>query len=224
MTHDGSSVEPMVDGSPVRASTDGPPRRRSTRKQDPERTRRALLAAAAEEFSTHGYDGARVTRIAAAAGVGHQLITYHFGGKKGLYDALQERWLERNEQMAMSAQPLARLAREYVLWVHEDEAWARTLIREALDGGFPISDERIARIISLVEQARIRQKGGDLRDDFDVGAIHLALLAATMAPVILPAFARAFVGLDPSSEAFAELYADQVARMMAALADPDATS
>ena len=132
----------MVDSAASRVSTDGAPRPRPARKQDPARTRRALLAAAAEEFSKHGYEGARVTRIAEAAGVAHQLITYHFGGKQGLYEALQKQWLDRNDAMMSSSEPMSALAREYVRWVHEDEAWARTLIREALDGGFPVSDER----------------------------------------------------------------------------------
>ncbi len=211
----------MQGSSAARVPSDGDTRKRPTRKQDPERTRRALLAATAEEFSTHGYEGARVTRIAAAAGVGHQLITYHFGGKRGLYDALQERWLDRNDQLISSSEPFAQVARRYVQWVHEDEAWARTLIREALDGGFPISDERVARLISLVEQTRLRQKRGEFRADLDVGALSLALLAACIAPAVLPAFARAFVGLDPSSEAFTELYADQIARMIASMGEPD---
>ena len=92
-------------------------------------------------------------------------------------------------------------------------------LREALDGGFPISDERVTRLIAIVENTRMRQKRGEIRDDFDVGALSLAFLAACMAPAILPAFARAFVGLDPTSEAFSELYADQVSRIMSALGE-----
>ena len=97
---------------------------------------------------------------------------------------------------------MATLAREYVRWVHEDEAWARTLIREALDGGFPVSDERVGRLVSLVESTRLRQKQGEIRSDIDVGALSLVLLAASIAPAVLPGFAHVFVGLDPSSEEF----------------------
>jgi AcrR family transcriptional regulator len=202
----------------------GRPRRREPvprRQQDPERTRQLLLDAAAEEFSRHGYDGARVTRIAAAAGVGRQLITYHFGGKEGLYNALGHRWVNRNAGLLFGPRSLVQLTGEYVRWVHEDEAWARTLIREALDGGFPISDERIAHLIEIVENARLRQKRGEISDDLHVGAISLALFAACIAPAILPAFARAFVGLDPSSAEFRELYAEQMARITAALGEPE---
>ena len=119
-------------------------------------------------------------------------------------------------------QPLAEFAREYVREVHGDEAWARTLIREALDGGFPVSDGRVARLIEIVEKTRLRQKRGEISEDLDVGALTLALFAATIAPAILPAFARAFVGLDPSSTAFRDLYADQLASIITALGRPEA--
>jgi TetR/AcrR family transcriptional regulator len=210
----------MADKDSSAARPAGRPRRRSPdprRRQDAERTRRLLLDAAAGEFSRHGYANARVTRIAAAAGVGHQLITYHFGGKKGLYDALNERWLNRSAELVSGPQPMAELIESFVHEVHEDEDWARTLVRETLDGGFPISDGRVARLIELVETTRLRQKRGEISEDLDVGAITLALFAATIAPAILPAFARAFVGLDPSSDAFENLYGGQLARMVAAL-------
>ena len=175
----------MVKTSPLPESTDKAPRRRSVRKQDPERTRRRFLRPRPRSSVSTALR-TRVARIAAAAGVGHQLITYHFGGKQGLYEALQAQWLDRNDALIAGSTPIAQIIREYVLWVHEDEAWARTLIREALDGGFPISDERVARLIAIVENTRMRQKRGEIRDDFDVGALSLAFLAACMAPAILP--------------------------------------
>ena len=210
----------MADKDSSKTRPVGRPRRQTPdprRKQDAERTRRLLLDAATEEFSRHGYDGARVTRIAAAAGVGHQLITYHFGGKKGLYDALNERWLDRSTELMSGPQSVVELTKTFVYQVHADEGWARTLVREGLDGGFPISDGRVARLVELVEKTRLRQKRGEISDDLDVGAITLALLAATLAPAILPAFARAFVALDPSSTVFRDLYAEQLGQMVAAL-------
>jgi TetR/AcrR family transcriptional regulator len=207
-------------------SDNRPQTRRSThprRKHDPEHTRRLVLAAAAEEFARHGYDGARVGRIAEAAGVGRQLITYHFGGKSGLYDALTERWLDRNSDLLSGPEPFVQLVREQVSWVHEDEGWARTLVREAIDESVPISDERVVRLAGLVEKLRLRQKRGEISDEFDVGALSLAFLAACTAPAIMPALARTLVGLDPSSTAFPDLYAEELARIASALSglEPD---
>ena len=210
----------MQGSSAARVPSDGDTRKRPTRKQDPERTRRALLAAVAEEFSTHGYEGARVTRIAAAAGVGHQLITYHFGGKRGLYDALQERWLDRNDQLISSSEPFAQVARRYVQWVHEDEAWARpsSARRSTAASRSPMSASRAS---SRWSSRRASGRSAASSAPIWTSVRSLSLLAACIAPAVLPAFARAFVGLDPSSEAFTELYADQIARMIASMGEPD---
>lgn len=51
-------------------------------------TREALLSAGARLFSTHGYEGSSVQAIAEEAGVNKALVSYHFGGKKGLYSEL----------------------------------------------------------------------------------------------------------------------------------------
>ncbi|MDP9888454.1 TetR/AcrR family transcriptional regulator [Pseudarthrobacter enclensis] len=53
-----------------------------------ERTRELLLAAATEEFSAKGLAGARVDRIAAAAGVNKERIYQYFGKKDELFDAV----------------------------------------------------------------------------------------------------------------------------------------
>jgi len=50
-------------------------------------TRRKLLDAARDEFARHGSAGARVDRIAAAAGVNKERIYGHFGSKDELFAA-----------------------------------------------------------------------------------------------------------------------------------------
>ncbi|MEV1330027.1 TetR family transcriptional regulator [Micromonospora costi] len=56
--------------------------------RDAEETRRRLLAAAADEFAQRGIAGARVDRIAAAAGANKALIYTYFGNKDQLFDAV----------------------------------------------------------------------------------------------------------------------------------------
>lgn len=56
----------------------------------PEETRRRLLAAAVDEFSATGLAGARVDRIARAAGVNKERIYAYFGDKEGLFGAALE--------------------------------------------------------------------------------------------------------------------------------------
>jgi AcrR family transcriptional regulator len=56
--------------------------------RDAEATRARLLAAATDEFARHGVAGARVDRIASAAGANKQLIYAYFESKDGLFDAV----------------------------------------------------------------------------------------------------------------------------------------
>jgi AcrR family transcriptional regulator len=64
--------------------------RRPSGERDPERTRAAILAAATEEFTAHGLNGARVDEIAKRSGVNKRMIYYYFGDKNGLYLAVLE--------------------------------------------------------------------------------------------------------------------------------------
>ncbi|MFE2412596.1 TetR family transcriptional regulator [Kitasatospora sp. NPDC059408] len=62
---------------------------------DTAKTKRLLLDAAVDEFAAHGPEGARIDRIAAAAGVNKERIYPYFGGKRQLFDAVVQRELEQ---------------------------------------------------------------------------------------------------------------------------------
>jgi AcrR family transcriptional regulator len=53
-----------------------------------EDTKRRILAAATEEFTEHGIAGARVDRIAAAAGSNKAMLYAYFGNKEQLFEAV----------------------------------------------------------------------------------------------------------------------------------------
>jgi AcrR family transcriptional regulator len=55
-----------------------------------------ILQTALDEFSAHGYAGARVGRIASSSRTNKQLIYYYFGSKKGLYHLLY--WIDFHQQ------------------------------------------------------------------------------------------------------------------------------
>jgi AcrR family transcriptional regulator len=65
------------------------------RRRDAAASKERLLAAAAAEFVAHGIAGARVDRIAAAAGANKRLIYDYFGDKDALFDAVLDRFTER---------------------------------------------------------------------------------------------------------------------------------
>lgn len=62
--------------------------------RDGEQSRQRLLDAATAEFAAHGIAGARVDRVAAAAGVNKAQMYGWFGSKDGLFDAVFARHLQ----------------------------------------------------------------------------------------------------------------------------------
>ncbi|MBU2500068.1 TetR/AcrR family transcriptional regulator [bacterium] len=68
---------------------------RNSNHRDPEATRNALLTAGLECFAERGFAGCTTQEIARIAGVNKALISYHFGGKQGLLDALHNQVFER---------------------------------------------------------------------------------------------------------------------------------
>jgi TetR/AcrR family transcriptional regulator len=61
---------------------------RTREKRDPLATRQALMRAGSELFSERGFDGVALEDLAARAGFNKALVSYHFGGKRGLYVAI----------------------------------------------------------------------------------------------------------------------------------------
>lgn len=61
---------------------------RATR--NPERTREQILRAATEEFTEHGFGGARVDAIAARARINKRMLYHYYGNKEDLFLAVME--------------------------------------------------------------------------------------------------------------------------------------
>ena len=60
------------------------------RTRDPERSRRAILDAAKDEFCRYGLTGARVERISKRSRTNARMIYHYFGNKEGLYLTILE--------------------------------------------------------------------------------------------------------------------------------------
>lgn len=186
-----------------------PPRRPPTpdrRQLDRERTRNALLDAALEEFAEKGFAGATVRDIAARAGVSKDLIAYHFGGKDGLYVAVQEAWLTREDAFSDPELPLAQLHARYLHDALTDPRPLRLKIWRGLAGPADPPPSGDADRDGLATMTR-RQEDGELPPDIDVATLRLVLLAAIAAPITFPDTVERLFGMRPADPAFEERYA-----------------
>jgi TetR/AcrR family transcriptional regulator len=191
------------------------------RQRDPERTRARILDAAIEEFSAKGFAGARVSEIAARAGVNPQLIAYYFDGKEGLYREIGRRWRAYEAQEFPEDLDFAELTKRYVRASVDPRLGGRLLAWEGLaDTGEDDEEtqERNARLRHEVEQIRARQRGmGELDDRFDPAALLLITMSAGHALTVYPQLARGLFGADGSSPELVEHYAEQLAQVIRCL-------
>lgn len=127
-------------------------------------TDQSLLNAATEVFATHGFAGARVDNIARLAKVNKAMIYYHFGSKRGLYQAVLLRLfkgvLEEIERVVRNeADPRRRLILFYAGVARifsERPALPRIMLREVLSGGAAFDAETaktLAGILAFVARA-----------------------------------------------------------------------
>ncbi|WP_328323628.1 TetR family transcriptional regulator [Kribbella sp. NBC_00382] len=189
------------------------------RQRDAERSKQQLLDAAVIEFGARGFSGARVSEIATRAGVNKQLISYYFGGKQGLYQAVTERWRAGEPALAEPAATLGELVAAYARESQAQPDLARLLVRQGVDQDTSAGDEaeQSTRFQQVLADIRHRQSNGELAPDLDPAYTTLALFAMSAAPITFPQIARA-LGLDPDSKTFTDQYADQLIRLVAHLA------
>src|SRR6266545_5403033 len=96
--------------------------------RDPEKTRERILAAALREFSTHGFAGARVDRIARRARINKRMLYHYFGNKEGLFRAILRRKL--GERLAWAAATPGDPGESLAFWFDvtcRDPDWVRLL-------------------------------------------------------------------------------------------------
>lgn len=88
-------------------------------------TRRKLLDAALEEFAVNGLAGARIDRIAAAAGISKPMMYVYFGDKEALFDAvLMREVMDAAEADRFDPEDLEGYAgRTYDLLVERPRLW-----------------------------------------------------------------------------------------------------
>ncbi|TQM37831.1 TetR family transcriptional regulator [Pseudonocardia cypriaca] len=187
------------------------------RQRDPERTKARILEAATAEFAAKGFAGARVSEIAARAGVNQQLIAYYFDGKEGLYREMNRRWRAYEAQEIPDDTPMGEMVKRYVR-ASVENLGGRLLAWDGLadtgDDDGEEARERDARLQHEVEVIRERQRAGEIDDRLDPAVLHLIATSAANALAVYPQLARGLFGADARSPELVERYAEQLALLI----------
>jgi len=172
--------------------------------------REKLLAAGTELFAAQGFAGVSIRELATAAGVNSALISYHYGGKEGLYEAVitaqYERLVGKFEAIAASTASVEEKVCLYADVIRrnhtEDQPLMARLIQGELTSPTACMENvvrkytvRIARIVSGVLREGVQ--AGSFRQDIDpvfaamslAGMLNFYFILREVTKAVVPEFA-----------------------------------
>ena len=140
----------------------------------PPDTRAELLAAARRLFPLHGYEGTSIRAITHAARANLGAVTYHFGSKRALYEAVLDEVLgPLVERVAAAVQGpgctldrAERAVRAFFEHFEENPEMPKLMLQEVAGGHAPAAPvERLIGAVSarLCELVREGQAAGEIR-------------------------------------------------------------
>lgn len=153
-------------------------------RRDAEATKAELIAAAEPIFAEKGFEGCRTQTVADAAGANKAMISYHFGGKLGLYRAVIEAAMDVADPLIdQFTRSTTGLDERMGAWIHTLQAIFNAkphlpaiLMREHLGGGRHLQSEfrqRISRFF-MTTRSIVEDKGVSA----DPHIVHLSLIGA----------------------------------------------
>ena len=188
-------------------------------------TRARILQCALDAFAERGFDGASLRDIAAAAGVNHGLIKYHFEDKDRLWRAAVEFLFERlhremtprpMEQPASDAEALGQLkdwVRRYVRYCARHPEHARIMVQESMRDSDRLRWAVETYIkpdheaIRPLNEAYIRR---GIYPDVPIHSITYILVAAAQSIFMLAPEVRLNFGVDVTDPDAIEAHADSI--------------
>ncbi|HEX6559579.1 MAG TPA: TetR family transcriptional regulator [Longimicrobiales bacterium] len=165
-----------------------------------------LLAAARRLFAKHGYDGTSVRAITTAAGANLGAITYHFGSKRKLYDAVLESCARPLADAAVLAahgpgtpsERVLAVVRTYFEYLASNADVAQLMLQELVLGRTPpaASTLPIRRIHgALSDLVKEGQKAGEFRAG-DAGLMAISIVSQPVHMNMVRRGLQAFADLD----------------------------
>jgi AcrR family transcriptional regulator len=166
-----------------------PSRGAPERTRDRDRTRAEILAVAMEEFSEHGYSGARVDEIAERTRTTKRMLYYYFESKEGLYaEVLKAAYAEiRGQEQTIDVNhldPVAAIRRIAELTFDHHEAHPEFIRLVAIENihraehlaELPDLAELGSPAIELIETILTRgREAGSFTRDVDALDVHMII-------------------------------------------------
>jgi AcrR family transcriptional regulator len=149
-----------------------------------EASREKIFEAAKNEFAAHGVAGARVDRIAAAAGLNKNLIYVYFGDKQALFDAVIQREGDRFREAApLDPQDLEGSAAAMFDFVEANPTLIRLAIWSRLENGpdRPLTERGVASYGRKLAALEAAQEAGGATQAMPAPALLALLYAVTQA-------------------------------------------
>jgi AcrR family transcriptional regulator len=164
---------------------------RPARKNDPDQTRRDIIAVATREFASLGLDGARIDRIAAQTKSSKRMIYYYFGSKEGLYITVLEEAYRNLRQieggLRLDGLTAVDALRELVGFTFDHHVahadYVRLIAIENIHEGRHLAKSRTIQELNVPAIDAIRRvlamgtEQGTLRDDIDPVDVHMSISA-----------------------------------------------
>lgn len=164
--------------------------------------RERLLDAATQLTIEQGFDNCGLREIAARAEVSPGMIAYYFGDRRGLYDAMLTRAIDRvgervrgflEQEGSFEKDGIEGLVRMQIAGMASDPWLPRLLLREILTATDPTARARLVELIGdkpigqMIEWLDASKARGSLRGDLDTKLTALTLGSLAAFPfLILP--------------------------------------
>ena len=181
-----------------------------TEDKAPQDAKEKLLAAGTKLFAEKGFAGISIRQIADEAGVNSAMISYYFGGKEGLYEAVitvqYERLLGKFEEIAALPAPVQEKLHMYAEVIRrnhmEDQPLMARLVQGELSSPTACMEKvirkytaRIAKLVSGILREGIQ--AGQLRQDIDplfaalalAGMLNIFFILREVTKSVVPVFA-----------------------------------
>lgn len=207
-----------------------PPKKRPAAAPD---SRERLLHAAIEAFAERGYDGTSLRDIADRAGVGFQLIGYHFGAKEDLWlAAVQDAYeyfatFTQNVRLGPEGDPAAQFrdfVRQLIARANEHPHLLRIFVQEGLAGSSRYKKVLRPMLKRFYETLTLPLQ----REAVRLGAVrgvtaeesNLILGCVVLANLVQPFHVEFFLGERAGSAGYLERQVDLLSRLLTTTHEP----